>query len=96
MIKVSFIHPKFFDELLKESLTIKERKAVHEMKKAQSSYAKLTLKRFIFFWLIYNKYKSIDLPIQKQIYEHYGPLREPKNKYHAFKNKKAISITAKK
>jgi hypothetical protein len=93
MIKVYSIPLKTFDDLLDCSLTDYERKIVKSFKESQKTYSKLTVKKFIYFWLLYNKYYAIESPIQKQIYSTYGLLEESSD---AFKERKQQEYNRKK
>ena len=78
MIKVQHIADYYFKKLQKEELTEKEKVAVRQIWFAQRNYARLTLKKYIYFWLIYNKYFLSELPVQQQVERTYGTLFEEK------------------
>ena len=93
MIKVYSIPLKNFNDLLDHNLTDYERKIIKSFKESQKTYSKLTVKKFVYFWLLYNKYYAIESPIQKQIYEEYGLLEESSD---AFKERKQQEYNKKK
>lgn len=79
MIKVQHIADHYFYNLQEEALTEKERVAVQQLWRAQRKYARLTLKKYIYFWLIYNKYFLRELPVQQQVERTYGTLIKEKS-----------------
>jgi hypothetical protein len=85
MIKVEHISRKQIESLLERGLTDFERKFVRDVKRSQQKYPTLTRKKYVYFWLIYNKYFDRELLVQKQVYEEYGLLQETSD---AFKKRK--------
>jgi hypothetical protein len=74
MIKVEKIEESYFDLLAEKPITNYEFRVVRDCKKSQKRYSRLTLKKYILFWLIFNKHFDITLSIQKDIFNTYGEL----------------------
>lgn len=85
MIKVKNIEQHFFRALLEAPLSDYERKFILDARNAQIKYSKLTKKRYVYFWLIFNKYFDIDSEEQIEIHEEFGELKETSD---AFKERK--------
>lgn len=93
MIKTRFIPLDYFMALMAKPLEPHERKAIRDMLRDQDRYSKLTIKRYIYFWLIFNKYFEIISEEQIAIHETYGDLKETSS---AFKERKQQEYNSKK
>lgn len=73
MIKVKRIPKHIINTLLYcPKLEDRDRKAVYDIKQSQFRYPKLTRSKYIYFWLLYNKYFDLEYDIQHQVYNHFG------------------------
>lgn len=85
MIKVRYIDKKYFEELLHCSSNYYEHKFLSDALNSQMLYSTLTRKKYIYFWLLYNKYFEIRTDVQREIHEQFGELKETSD---AFKERK--------
>lgn len=76
MIKVYNIDPDYMDQLLKKPITPHEEKFVLQLKRDREIYPKPTTKKYVYFWLIFNKYFDRTLKEQKEVFNAYGRLKE--------------------
>ena len=88
MIKVYSIDPHYMDELLKQPITPYEERFVLQLKREQERYPKPTTKKYVYFWLIFNKYFDITLKEQKAVLETYGRMKETTDAYKDWKHAK--------
>ena len=88
MIKVKNIEQHFFRALLEAPLSDYERKFVLDARNAQIKYSKLTRKRYVYFWLVFNKYFDIDAEEQVEIHKEFGDLKETSDAFKEWKKQK--------